>query len=459
MAVTAAKRVCVSEIFDTGSITPIQIRVFILCLCIVFFDGFDLVVISVALPKISQFLHVGMAGLGLAVGAGQLGPLVGAMLLGTLADRFGRKRMLLISAIIFGVFTVMIATIGSVEQLALYRFLSGIGLGGAVPNALAFGCEYAPTKKRATFTTIMWTGMPLGSVISGFVAAWLLPHYGWQKLFWVGGIAPLLITLAVAPFLPESLEFLVRQGTNKLGIMNLVAKISPKLAKDPDTEFYVNDTKREGVPVKHLFTEGRAFTTLSIWLLFFLSFYLLWVLIAWTPTLLKNSGASVQQYSVAFAMLHVGSFITALVIGRLMDRFNLYKVLVTTFLLAFVSVCAFGYLASSPFIVIAVMAVITGLFVNGGNTGLLALCTTSYPTSIRGSGVGWAYGLGKVGSMLGPVVGGFLLARNWSVARICVVNGSSALLIVAVILILKWKTAAVAQHTAAPDVARAASAH
>jgi len=458
MAVTTAKRVCVSEIFDTGKITPIQIRVFLLCLCIVFFDGFDLVVISVALPKISAFLHVGMAGLGLAVGAGQLGPLVGAMVLGTMADRFGRKRMLLISAIIFGIFTIMIATITSVEQLALYRFLSGVGLGGAIPNALAFGCEYAPSKKRATFTTIMWTGMPLGSVISGFVAAWLLPHYGWQTLFWVGGVAPLLITLAVAPFLPESLEFLVRQGTNKSAIQKLVAKISPKLANDPDTELYVNDVKREGVPVKHLFTEGRAFTTLGIWLLFFLSFYLLWVLIAWTPTLLKKSGASVQQYSVAFAMLHVGSFITALVIGRLMDRFNLYKVLVVTFLLAFVSVCAFGYLSAAPFLVIAVMAVVTGLFVNGGNTGLLALCTTSYPTSIRGSGVGWAYGLGKVGSMLGPVVGGFLLARGWSVMRICAVNGSSALIIVAVILVMKWQAAGV-QNNAAPEMARAASMH
>ena len=301
--------------------------------------------------------------------------------------------------------------------------------------------------------------MPLGSVISGFTAAWLLPHYGWQTLFWVGGIAPLLITLAVAPFLPESLEFLVRQGTNKSAIQKLVSKIAPKLAKDPDTEFYVlNDTKRAGVPVKHLFTEGRAFTTLGIWLLFFLSFYLLWVLIAWTPTLLKNSGASVQKYSMAFAMLHVGSFITALVIGRLMDKFNLYKVLVVTFLLAFVSVCAFGYLAAAPFLVIASMAVVTGLFVNGGNTGLLALCTTSYPTSIRGSGVGWAYGLGKVGSMLGPVVGGFLLARGWSVSRICVVNGSSALIIVAVILVMKWQAAGV-QRNATPEMARAASAH
>jgi AAHS family 4-hydroxybenzoate transporter-like MFS transporter len=380
------------------------------------------------------------------------------MILGTLADRFGRKKMLLFSALIFGVFTIMIATIGSVEQLALYRFLSGVGLGGAVPNALAFGCEYAPTKKRATFTTIMWTGMPLGSVISGFVAAWLLPHYGWQVLFWVGGIAPLLITMAVAPFLPESLEFLVRQGTDKLGIRKLVSKISPKLASDPDTEFYVNDVKRAGVPVKHLFTEGRAFTTLGIWLLFFLSFYLLWVLIAWTPTLLKKSGASVQQYSIAFAMLHVGSFITALVIGRLMDRFNLYKVLVITFILAFVSVCAFGFLSTAPFLVIATMAVVTGLFVNGGNTGLLALCTTSYPTSIRGSGVGWAYGLGKVGSMLGPVVGGFLLARGWSVMKICAVNGSSALIIVAVVLIMKWQAASV-QGKAVPEVASAASGH
>lgn len=444
----AAKRLSLSEVFDSGPITPLQIQVYFLCLCIVFFDGFDLVVISVALPKIAAFLKVGTSGLGIAVGAGQLGPLVGAMILGTLADKFGRKKMLLFSAVVFGVFTCMIATIHSVEGLALYRFLSGVGLGGAVPNALSFGCEYAPTKKRATFTTLMWTGMPLGSVVSGFVAAYLLPHYGWQSLFWLGGIIPLGVTLAVAPFLPESIEFLVRQGTDKKRIAKLVNKIAPKLNADETTEFTVSegngDAKAPKVSVASLFSQGRAFTTACIWALFFFSFYLLWVLITWTPTLLKKTGCSVQQYSIAFSMLHVGSLVTALIIGRLMDRFNVHKVLIATFLIAFVSVCGFGYAANGTFLVIAAMAAVTGLFVNGGNTGLLALCTTSYPSSIRGSGVGWAYGVGKIGSMLGPVVGGFMLALGWSVTKICVANAFVAVLIAAIVLVMKIQSDSVA---------------
>ncbi|MDR3762813.1 MAG: MFS transporter [Acidobacteriota bacterium] len=445
-----AKRLSLSEVFDSGPITPLQIQVYFLCLCIVFFDGFDLVVISVALPKIAQFLKVGTSGLGLAVGAGQLGPLVGAMVLGTLADKFGRKKMLLISAVIFGVFTIAIATIHNVPELALYRFLSGVGLGGAVPNALAFGCEYAPTKKRATFTTIMWTGMPLGSVISGFVAAYLLPTHGWQSLFFLGGFIPLVVTLLVAPFLPESIEYLVRQGTDKKRIAKLINRIAPKLGADENTEFIITEggvqsKKAPKVSVASLFAEGRAFTTACIWALFFFSFYLLWVLIAWTPTLLKKTGCSVQQYSIAFSMLHVGSLVTALVIGRLMDRFNVHKVLIITFLIAFVSVCGFGYAANGTFLVIAAMAAITGLFVNGGNTGLLALCTTSYPSSMRGSGIGWAYGVGKVGSMLGPVVGGFMLALGWSVTRICVVNAFVAVLIAAIIFVMKLQ----ADHVAA----------
>jgi AAHS family 4-hydroxybenzoate transporter-like MFS transporter len=221
------------------------------------------------------------------------------------------------------------------------------------------------------------------------------------------------------------------------------------MARDPETEFYLTEKALPGVPVKHLFTEGRAVTTLAIWLLFFLSFYLLWVLLSWTPTLLRHSGASVQQYSIAFALLNLGSFLTALFIGRLMDRFNVYNVLITTFIIAFFAVSIFGMVANYPFIVVAIMAVVTGLFVNGGNTGLMALCTISYPTSIRGSGVGWSYGVGKVGSMLGPVIGGILLARNWSVARICVVNGSTAVLIAAIIVLLKIYATGVSRKAAA----------
>jgi len=299
----AARSVCVTDVFDKSPITSFHIKVYTLCLLVIILDGFDLVVIGVTLPKIAQYLHASPTALGLAVGAGQMGPLIGAMMIGMLSDRWGRKKSLFISALIFGLFTMLTTTVGSVPQLALFRFLAGIGLGGAIPNALALGCEYAPSHRRAFITGMMWAGMPLGSVIAAFAAAWLLPHHGWQSLFWVGGIPPIVVGLMVAMFLPESLAFLVRQGKDKLAIRKIISRISPAMAGEQETEFYSNEKKLSGVPVKHLFTEGRAFTTIAVWMLFFLSFYLLWVMLSWTPTLLRNAGASIRQYSVAYAFL------------------------------------------------------------------------------------------------------------------------------------------------------------
>jgi len=454
----AARSVCVTDVFDKSPITSFHIKVYTLCLLVIILDGFDLVVIGVTLPKIAQYLHASPTALGLAVGAGQMGPLIGAMMIGMLSDRWGRKKSLFISALIFGLFTMLTTTVGSVPQLALFRFLAGIGLGGAIPNALALGCEYAPSHRRAFITGMMWAGMPLGSVIAAFAAAWLLPHHGWQSLFWVGGIPPIVVGLMVAMFLPESLAFLVRQGKDKLAIRKIISRISPAMAGEQETEFYSNEKKLSGVPVKHLFTEGRAFTTIAVWMLFFLSFYLLWVMLSWTPTLLRNAGASIRQYSVAYAFLNLGSLIASLIIGRLMDKFDVYHVLEIWFVLAFITVSIFGLGSHNPFMVVAILAGITGLFVNGGNTGLMALGTISYPTSIRGSGIGWAYGVGKVGSMLGPVVGGVLLAHSWSVGRICVVNGLSGLLIAAIVVILS-RHAAAARRKAVPEMASAASTH
>jgi AAHS family 4-hydroxybenzoate transporter-like MFS transporter len=434
----ATKSIGLTEVFDRTSITLYQLRVYILCVCVTLLDGFDMMVIGVALPKISEFLHASPSALGLAVGAGQVGPLAGAMGLGMLADRIGRRRMLMISAFIFGIFTLLTTRVGTVSQLALCRFCSGLGLGGAIPNALALGCEYAPNRSRASFTMLMWSGMPVGSVLAGLVAAWLLPHHGWQSLFWVGGVPPLLVATAVALFLPESLAFLVRAGADQNRIRRIVSRVAPGLGQDPQTQFYAAEEQLPGVPVKHLFLKGRAFTTLALWALSLLSFYLMWVMLSWSPTLLRRSGASDTQASMAFAYLNLGSVVATLIIGRLMDRLNAFRLLSVAFLFSFITVSIFGAMANRPFGTVAVLAMVTGLFIFGSNSGLIALATISYPVSIRSSGVGWAYGLGKIGSMFGPAVGGFLLARNWSVGRLCTVNGISGLVAAVGVLILEW---------------------
>lgn len=449
----ATGTVSVRELFDGTGFTPYQAWVSFLCFCIIVLDGFDLTLIGVALPKIADSLHADPKSLGIAVGAGQIGPLVGAIVFGMIADTWGRKKMLILSALIFGSFTFLTAFITSVEQLAVCRLLAGLGLGGAIPNALAFACEYSPTRMRASLTTMMWAGMPAGSLIGGLSAAYLLPHYGWHTLFMVGGALPIAIAVLVTLFLPDSLEFLVRQGRDDTRVRAIVSRIAPNLAADPDVRFRIDEKQLPGVPVKHLFSDGRAFTTVLLWVLFLFSFYLLWIVLAWAPTLLKKSGATVQQYSLAFSCIMFGSLVATITIGRMMDRFDPFRSLTIVHVLAFISMVAFGLTANNPFIIIAVMSVIMGIFVFGGNSGLVALATVSYPLDIRASGIGWAYAVGKVGSLLAPIAGGFVLSLNWSVSTICGVNGLAALFITVAIIILQRHLQAAAAKKAVVESA------
>ena len=193
-----SRTISIGKVFDDSRFTSYQYLICSLCFLVTFLDGLDLTVVGVALPKIADFLHSEPKALGLALSAGQFGPLIGAIVLGMLGDRWGRKWMLCISAVIFGVFTLLTAFITSVEQLALFRFLAGIGLGGAVPNALAFGSEYAPRRARVSIIATMYAGMPAGAMVGGLISAYMIPHFGWQSLFVLGGCAPLVVGLVVA---------------------------------------------------------------------------------------------------------------------------------------------------------------------------------------------------------------------------------------------------------------------
>jgi MFS transporter, AAHS family, 4-hydroxybenzoate transporter len=440
----ASRSVSVSEVLDSSPFTSYQVLVAMLCFCCTLLDGFDLTVIGVAVPKIAEYLRVKPPALGLAMSAGQFGPLIGAALLGMLADRIGRKRMLVACALAFGLFTVLCAFITSVGQLALFRFIAGLGMGGAVPTAIAFGTEYAPTRSRATVATAMYAGVPVGATVSGLGAVYLLPHYGWQSLFIMGGVIPIVIAILMALLLPESLTFLVRRDKAQAKVRSIVAKIAPAFAKDKDVEFCSTDKRRPGVPVKHLFLEGRATTTILLWISFFVGYYLIYLMLSWAPTLLRKGGASVQQYSMAFALINFGSAIATVTVGRLMDKAkNPYRILQGGFILGFLSLVAFGLFATSPFIVIAAICVICGLFINGTVSGLVALVTLSYPTDITGSAVGWAYAIGRSGATLAPLIGGIFIGLNWTVFEIWGSNAVGALIIVGIIAILAAHSARV----------------
>ncbi|WP_321532185.1 MFS transporter [uncultured Desulfuromonas sp.] len=434
------KVINVNEAFDDLPFSFYQVWVCLLCFSVVFFDGFDLTVIGVTIPKIAAHLGATPAEMGLAISAGQLGPMIGAVLIGMLADRFGRKKTMFVCALVFGFFTFMISHISSVEELALYRFLAGLGMGGAIPNALAFGSEFAPSRARASLSLYMWAGMPTGAMIAAFSAAYLLPHYGWQSVYYLGGLIPVVIAFLVLLCVPESLHHLVRTGSKNAlskahSILSRVDKNLPSIGNVKLTA--PSTSKAKGGPIKKLFAGDLKVTTLLIWALFYLSFYLLWILFSWVPTLLKQSGATVQQYSLGFAFIHLGSVIACFCIGRCMSKFNKLNVVKYLFFGAFVAMLAFGYFSSSSFYIVIVVSIFTGMLVNGGNSSLMGLASAVYPSEVRATGIGWAYGIGKIGSLIAPVIGGLYLSRNWSVFKICAINGSSALIIAVIVIILQ----------------------
>ena len=437
----ANRAVSVTEVLDSVPFTSYQILVGILCFCCILLDGFDTNA-GVAVPKIAEYLHLLPQAFGVAMSAGFFGSIIGAAFLGMLADRVGRKRMLVACAFGFGVFTILCAIITSVGQLALFRFIAGLGMGGAIPTAIAFGAEYSPSRSRATLSTALYAGVPVGAGASGLAAAWLIPHLGWQSLFVTGGGIPIVIAILMMFFLPESLTFLVKRDKGQARVRRIISHIAPAFLKDKDVEFCSTDVRRPGVPVKHLFLQGRATTTVLLWICFFIAFYLIALMNSWAPTLLKKSGASVQQYALAFALINLGSGIATVSIGWLMDKArNPYRILQGGFVVGFLSLVAFGFFATSPFLVIASLSVLCGLFVNGTTSGLVALVTLSYPQDVTGTAVGWAYAIGRVGMTVAPLIGGMLIGLKLTVFEICGSNAIGALIIVGIIAILTAHTA------------------
>ncbi len=434
---SASKTLNVNEIFDDLPFSAYQIGICVLCFIVVFFDGFDLTVIGVAIPGMMKHLGVSPAEIGAAVSAGQLGPMVGAIILGIVADKYGRKKTMFASALVFGFFTYMTVHITSCTELAVYRFLAGIGMGGVIPNALAFGSEYAPSRLRAGLSLYMWAGMPTGAMIAAFAASYLLPHWGWVSVFYVGGIAPIVISFLVLLILPESISHLVKSGKIDKA-KEIIRRIDKSSAIDLAAELQVHEPGKEKKSgVRALFSGDFAMTTTLLWLLFFLSFYLLWILFSWVPTLLKQAGATTEQFSIGFAFIHMGSVIACLCIGTLMSKFNKLNVVKYLFLGAFVAMIAFGYFASQAFAIILLVSIFTGMLVNGGNSSLMGLASAVYPSEVRGSGIGCAYGIGKVGTLIAPLVGGLYLEAGWSVLKICAINSISALVIFAIVVALQ----------------------
>ena len=392
---------------DAQPVGGFQIRLLLTCAAVLFLDGFDTQAIGYVAPALAKDLGLSKGVLGPVFSAGLFGLMIGALIFGPLADRVGRKKIIVLSTLAFGIGALVTSTVQDVNALLAIRFLTGLGLGGAMPNAIALTSEYSPRRRRATMVMIMFCGFSVGAALGGLLAAAIIPQFGWRAVFVVGGVAPLLLVPILALRLPESVRFLALTGRANARVAELLRCINPKAALAPATQFVVQEPGLAGVPVLHLFRSGRTLPTLLLWVVFFMSLLDLYLLSNWLPTVLNDLGASISTAAVAGSMLQVGGVVGTVVLGSVIDRFS-FRALALVYFIAIFAVAAIGQLGHSiAFVTMAIFA--AGFCIVGGQIAANALAANFYPTSMRATGVGWALGIGRVGSIVGPLVAGAIL--------------------------------------------------
>jgi AAHS family 4-hydroxybenzoate transporter-like MFS transporter len=415
----------VESVIDQQPIGRYQIRLLLLCAAVLFIDGFDAQAIGYVAPELVRVLDVPRGALGPVFSSGLIGLMIGALVFGPLADRVGRRRIIVFSVAAFGLASLATAFAGDTKTLMVMRFLTGLGLGGAMPNAIALTSEFSPRRQRTTMVMMMICGLSAGAALGGLIAAALIPVLGWRSVFVAGGVAPLLFASVLAGHLPESIRFLALSGAFNARVAEILGSMFPERPFPSGVRFGAREPKLPGFPVAHLFKEGRATATLLLWAVFFASLLDLYFLSNWLPTLLSDLGVSVSLSAVIGATLQIGGVAGTLALGRVIARFS-FLALALTYLLGAIAVASIGVTGGSlPFAALAVFC--AGFCIIGGQIAANALAAEFYPTGARSTGIGWTLGIGRIGSIVGPLVGGALLALHWSTRSLFLVAAAPAL--------------------------------
>ena len=398
----------VDRLVDEQTLGWFNLSLLIWSFLAMFADGYDIAVLSFAVKDLRLLWHTTQTALGAASTMSLIGILVGSPLMGYVGDRFGRKRAILLGTAIYGVASLGIVWANGLTALIVLRFVTGIGLGGLMPNTIALNSELAPARLRATLVVLMFVGITVGSSAPGLTAAWLVPHYSWRVLFLLGGLVPLLVGVGLIFALPESVKFLAMCRDRPRELLALARRMRPDLALSDDTRFTLAQSgTSSAVGLKELYSPALARITPFLWVCFAMALMSNFFLNSWLPAVFAGSGLTDRQADIAATFYHVGGAVGGVCMAMLLDRFG-FVITTVLFAAAVPAIAAIGF-TSMSYGVLSVLAGVGGLCVLGAQFGNNASAGLIYPTAIRSKGVGWALGIGRFGAILGPLIGGRLL--------------------------------------------------
>lgn len=398
---------------NQGKITSMQIGVIAICWIINMLDGFDVLAIAYAAPTITEEWGLASGQLGVVLSAGLVGMALGALFIAPLADRYGRRKIILWCLGVIGVSMLATAMAGSVSSLIVARIVTGLGVGGLLASLNTMVAEYSPDRRRNFAISFLQSGYPIGALAGGLIAAPLIPAYGWQVVFIIGGVATLVMIVAGLLWMPESLHFLAeRRPENALRQIN---RILGKLKHSAISVLPEAEGESPQPSVKEIFSPALKRKTLLLWVSFFMSMLTLYFLLLWTPQIIVNAGLPKDQGILVGATLNGGGLVGMLLLGYFSERFGLHRLIVWFFLMGALSMVAFALIEASVALLL-VMAFAIGFFTVGGMIGLYSVAAAQYPTTLRTTGLGWGIGIGRIGAIMGPNVAGVLMDIGWEQA-------------------------------------------
>ena len=408
----------VQEHIDSNGMSRYQGWVVFLGGLILFIDGLDVQLVSYIGPKILVEWNISRLLLGTIFSSMIWGLLIGFAFVAPLSIRFGHRPLVLVNMVLFGVATMACYFVNDPQTMIALRVVAGVGLAGVIPSGVALTGEFGAKRLRSTCVALIYCGYSFGTMAAGLIAAAVIETHGWRVHMVVGGAIPIVFAAFLYFTLPESPEFLISSGAARDKIAALVKRVAPAANLSPTTVFTVSDRRENALAVAQLFQQGRTLGTLMLWLALFMNLMVIFFVLQWLPSIFTMVGYTQSEATAATTSATSGGILAALVLGPLMDRFGPYRVIMALFMLGGAFLFFTGVSVHSAAVIATFMAFVATGSVSGIQKCINALMVFFYPTALRSTGLGWAFGIGRFGAMIGPVLAGFLFDRKWAVADV-----------------------------------------